>query len=1524
MNTHESSVQISPPTLPKGGGAIQGMGEALGSIGMTGMASLTLPLPIFPGRGYAPSLALSYSSGAGNSPFAIGWGLSQMSISRRTSAGVPLYQSNDTYLAPDGEIMAPETDANQVPVTTQRSSYAGVSLGQTYTVTRYFPNIEGAFSLIEHWVPAAPEIDFWLMRSADGSLFCFGKSPEARIADPAQPSHVGVWLLEESVTPTGEHIAYRYKPENADNCDMSGPEALRSQSANRYLQYVEYGNVTGYAPLYAWGQYSPTDAPAWLFTLVFDYGERPLDPLSPPPMLPTRTWPCREDSFSDYAFGFEVRTHRLCHQVLMFNHFPLELGQADTLVSRLLLEYQQSPHMATLSGAQLLAYERDGKVQSQPPIDWSYSPFSTALDPSNYTALPAFPGLNDGLQYQLVDLLGEGLPGVLYQVGNDWRYQAPIRGTPGTNEVCYAPWQPLPMMPSLLPEAGERKALIDITGMGRLNWLIAQPNMAGYFTLNPDQSWSSFIPYPAFPVEFLEPTAQLADLVGAGLSDLALIGPKSVRLYANNRQQGFGPGQDVAHTSNDRLPIQAGDDASLVAFSDVLGSGQQHLVQIRYNQLTCWPNLGRGVFGQPLVLAELPFDALTFNPSRVFLADLDGSGPTDLIYAESDQFLIFMNQSGNAFSQAPLRLPMPVGVRFDQLDQVNFADIEGTGTASLVLTISHIQPRHWCYSFATTKPYLVQTVNNNMGNETRITYRSSAQEWLDEKYAVPGSVCDLPFAFPVVSVQSSLDEISGNRLTQQYLYRRGVYAGLDREFRGFGFVQHLDTQQMARATAVDLPEAMPALTKVWYHTGQESGELRPGELPYQDPRIFRLGPTRFTWFNPAIQEDELLTGLDNTTRYQLFRALKGSVLRTEVYGADSSPVAGIPYSVQTGRMQVRLLQRAAASDTYCVALPMMLEELNVGYDRVAEDPLLQQQFTLQANEFGLPIWSVGVYYARQPQPATNPYPVNVSDEMWASSYDDGQVPLRLTESRASVYNLVAPDVWSLGLPYQQRQNILTYWTGYNCYPLNTVGLSYESLIAAGSLVGPAQPRTFAGQTVTYYFDAAGTGVLPPGVPPPALALVHHLETAALDDKSLQAYDGVAGLDLALALPAAGYRQGQKILAGAATDSAPTIWVIPSGYSIYVEGGSWLPFYRPRAVQSTSIVAPQTFTYDRHSCVVTSVTDGLGNQLQAFYDYRFLSPWRTLDANDNTQEVLFDALGRVIATSYYGSELNEQGMPMAVGFEPVTAFDPNAVALSSIEAALAAPSDAVQGASGVYLYDLYNWMGHFSTFEGSAGLSAQAVAERKDVLTRNHLQTFSGHVRSRVYTGTPFDVAPGMDDATQEALTKIERHPVEVTTLLADQFPGSTPAAQIRISMSFLDGFGRALQAKQKCPPGMAYVVQADGTLELQSGVPVERDTGTGPRWAVSGRTEYDNKGQAIRTYQPYFVDRPVYVNDTDAQLWGYADTHYYDPIGRETAVINALGYLRRARFYPWFTVAEDENDTLKEVMDYQHVSRNPS
>ena len=127
------------------------------------------------------------------------------------------------------------------------------------------------------------------------------------------------------------------------------------------------------------------------------------------------------------------------------------------------------------------------------------------------------------------------------------------------------------------------------------------------------------------------------------------------------------------------------------------------------------------------------------------------------------------------------------------------------------------------------------------------------------------------------------------------------------------------------------------------------------------------------------------------------------------------------------------------------------------------------------------------------------------------------------------------------------------------------------------------------------------------------------------------------------------------------------------------------------------------------------------------------------------------------------------------------------------------------------------------------------------------------------------------------------------------------------SVSFSDGFGRILQQSARFEDGDAFHRNKNGSLAAGSRKS-EKETA---RWAVSGRTEYDNKGHAVRTYQPYFVNDWRYVSDDSARQDLYADTHCYDPLGREHQVITAKGYQRRTLYTPWFVVSEDENDTAE-------------
>jgi hypothetical protein len=86
-NASGTGFGVSAPalTLPKGGGAIRGIGEELAANPVTGTGSMSVPIASSPGRsGFGPQLSLTCDSGAGNGPFGFGWSLSLPSITRKT------------------------------------------------------------------------------------------------------------------------------------------------------------------------------------------------------------------------------------------------------------------------------------------------------------------------------------------------------------------------------------------------------------------------------------------------------------------------------------------------------------------------------------------------------------------------------------------------------------------------------------------------------------------------------------------------------------------------------------------------------------------------------------------------------------------------------------------------------------------------------------------------------------------------------------------------------------------------------------------------------------------------------------------------------------------------------------------------------------------------------------------------------------------------------------------------------------------------------------------------------------------------------------------------------------------------------------------------------------------------------------------------------------------------------------------------------------------------------------------------
>src|SRR5438093_10170755 len=105
------STPLPSLSLPKGGGAIRGIGEKFAANPVTGTGSMSVPIATSPGRsGFGPQLSLAYDSGAGNGMFGMGWSLSLPAITRKTDKGLPRYwdgAESDVFILSGAEDLVP-------------------------------------------------------------------------------------------------------------------------------------------------------------------------------------------------------------------------------------------------------------------------------------------------------------------------------------------------------------------------------------------------------------------------------------------------------------------------------------------------------------------------------------------------------------------------------------------------------------------------------------------------------------------------------------------------------------------------------------------------------------------------------------------------------------------------------------------------------------------------------------------------------------------------------------------------------------------------------------------------------------------------------------------------------------------------------------------------------------------------------------------------------------------------------------------------------------------------------------------------------------------------------------------------------------------------------------------------------------------------------------------------------------------------------------------------------------------------
>lgn len=1400
-----SDAKLAPISLPRGGGAVRGMGETFSVNPATGTGKLDIPIAISPGRqGFGPKLSLSYNSGTGNGVFGAGWSLSVPSITRRTDKGLPRYQDRefgefaDTFVWSGAEDLVP---ASVSSTTGQWSPDVRTETenGIAYTVRRYRPRTEGTFARIELWDTADGDIH-WRVTDRENVLDIFGKDASARIADPQDPTRVFSWLLQETHDDRGNIMLFQYVSEDDRGIAAGAPhERNRSVTqAQRHLKRILYGNAAPFA------------STNFCLEAVFDYGDH--DATSPTP-VPDLAWPERADSFSSFRSGFEVRTRRLCRRVLMFHHFA-ELGTTPVLVRSTQFGYDEQSDLTHLTSVQAVGHIAGQPDQTTPPLEFEYS--AASLEPNVRIAdAPSLPEGIDGTRYQWVDLDGDGIPGVLAPFADAWYY------APNLGGGSFGTARELPSQPSL---ARSRSAqLVDVSGEGKMalaEYAGTTPGFveredprdaAGPFPPGAQPGWAPFRSFDTVPVvPWGSPHLHQIDLDGDGLPDLFVTEAEVFAWHPSLGRDGYGPSQRLPNPGlldEEKGPrFLIGSETESIHLADLSGDGLSDIVRIRNGEICYWPNLGYGRFGAKVTMDHSPlFDRSdAFDPSRIRVADLDGTGLADLLYLESERVRFWRNLSGNAWSDA---VEVPAFPHVDNLSAVQVTDFLGKGTACLVwsspLPGESSAPLRYV-DLMGEKPHLLKVVRNNLGAETRLEYASSTEFFLADRASGEPWATRLPFPVHVVVSSETTEQTTGTRLATRYAYHHGFWDGVEKEFRGFAHVQQWDAESWTGtpghpANTLSRP---PVRTESWFHTG---AWFAAGSL------VERL---KTEWFQGdanawPFPDSTLPPNLTPEELRQATRCLRGNLLRQEVYAEDGTTLEPVPYSVLEQNHAVQLVQPATTDlpRTHAVFFSHGLETRTSHYERDSSDPRVQQELTLAVDAYGTPLRTAAVGYPRRIPSG----PAQTEQATHHITVTTNQVAHQVAQTgprRIAVP--VETRTWELsGLA-------LPTGRAFTASEVNTAFLAASEIPYETTATGSTpQKRQIEAKRISYYDDALTSTALPFGSVG-SFALPFRTWIAAYTPGILTTFG--TRVDATL-LSQGGYQQ----FAG----ESDGLWWAGSARRLHDTS---------LFLQPTGSIDPwgnaSSQTWDSYGLLVESSTDALGNTVQVRNHYRTLSPWWITDPNDNHTAARFDALGRVTATFVLGKE-----------------------------------------SAGSYEGDFID----AASFEASAS-----------------------------------------DDPTTTIAYDLTQLPVRVQTRARELHRSSPGGTTTRWQESWLytDGLGREILTKVQAEPGDAFAHDASGAL-LRNPDDTPLIQSTTHRWVGTGRKVYDNKGQVVKRYEPYFTDTPDFDAEPELVETGVSAVLSYDPLGRVIRTDLPDGTLTRVEFDPWSQTTWDANDTVLESEWYQ-------
>lgn len=1442
----EPSSQISIPALelPKGGGAIQGLNDTFAVNQFNGMATFSIPLPLPEARALTPKLGLSYNSSDGNGIFGMGFSPGISAIGRNTSLGMPAYRGNDIFTLTGAGNLVPKLDAQHQP---ERKIVE--KDGVRYAVTQYMPDNETSFQLIFYWENVQNGLSYWEVTDPDNTQHTYGKDASATISNPANPQQIFQWNLQESRDAKGNRVIYSYAVDRST-------DPLRPWT-NTYLMSVSYGNYPNGA------------AETFAFEVSFVYDDKP--PVAAFESLGTgsiATAPVRQDAFSSFKAGFEIRTEKRCQSVLVSHYFIGQYSDKKILTRSLTFQYAdgstqpagQFLPLSLLEKATLSSHVWDESAalyhsKDLPPIELTYTPFAPEAERSFHTMeaggdLP-IPGNFD--EFQLVDLHREGLPGILFSQPAGHLYWEPE----GNGKYAF------PQTPREFPTDNNLDdpvyTLMDIDGNGGLELVVQDASRQGYYQYNIyTHAWDNYVPFPRPVVGVAERDKKLVDLDGNGRQDILITAANSSRIFFSEGTEGFRDPVNLLPLED--LPYQYNDSAQeLLTFATIFGDGLSHYVRVRNGQVDCWPNLGHGKFGNRISLANAPVFEQGFDKSRMYFTDVDGSGTADIAYVYSDRVAIYLNLNGNSFA-APFYINLPD--TYTRLDGIRFSDILGSGFDSLVFTKMAPAVSHFYYdmledaSGKSVKPYLLEKIRNNLGAARSIQYASSTSYYLRDKKNGRPWITALPFPVQVVSSTVNIDEIEGWASVQQYAYHDGYYDPLERQFAGFGFIESWDGEPYDQfrlrlgnvyAQASDQYSeylyAPVSYTKSWYVIGgygHQDAILQRYQSEYfkGDPDIYNLPPS-------AIAPD--INRYDDRTMQHVYQVLSGKLIHAEVYGPDGIN-NDVPFTITQSNYLVKQVQERAGN-RYPVFQAVSRENLNYNYDRAAADPRVEHELTLETNEYGNPLENCKIFYPRRSSPYNYP----------------GQEELKALAG-TSVYNEAPAEGYIIGVVCETRSFEVPGLT-----PVKWYFTFEEAKVQVDKALADKTARLLDWQR-NYFWNEAQDTALPLREVTQRL-LLHHQQSTVFEA------DYIENLEI----------NGNKVITekdlldegGYLLDDG-YYWNAGMAGQYYKEEDNkyFMPYQTDNAYQTTtqspSLLQKTKVYFDDYMLLPVKQVSFLKDDENApenhvvltENNYIFLKPWQLTDINGNISQLLYNTLGQVaVTTQFKPDELNGGELE---GDKPVTGYDTSVWADISLEKVVNDPKKYIQQCSSFFYYDTDSWM------NGSQPASFIQLS------------------RELFVTGDP----SGITNIFQE--------------------------------ISYNDGFGRTLETKILTAPGAAFIRDQRGMLLRTAAGRIMKQV-VDQRWIVSGKVIYNNKGKTALDYQSYYSNTFLYEEQAEiAEELPPPHCIAYDAVDRaikETspkAVVDgvALGFFTRTVFRSWETVRYDKNDTVTDSGYYKWFMAN--